>query len=118
MAFPSPGEWFKALWDWIIDLGQAIAPFIIYVYDTVIGGLTWAVKFALFTSFWDLSLWIGTTSIILLATSELLSPHYGRTGILLDKKRMRLVALALCTLFVFIVAVQVYSFVLTLAQAR
>jgi len=50
-------------------------------------------------SFWDLSLWITITAIILLATSELLSPSYGRTSIIINKKGLRTVALSLGILF-------------------
>jgi hypothetical protein len=32
--------------------------------------------------FYDISLWLTTSVIILFATSELLSPYYGRTGAL------------------------------------
>ncbi len=65
--------------------------------------------------FWDLSLWTAITAIILLATSELLSPYYGRTGITIDRKRLRLVALAVALIFLATVAYRIYD-ILTLQR--
>jgi len=56
-------------------------------------------------SFWDVSLWIAFTSIILLLTSELLSSDYGRTSIAINKKRLRMVALSLGILFILTVLI-------------
>jgi hypothetical protein len=61
--------------------------------------------------FWDLSLWTAITAIILLATSELLSPYYGRTGLLIDKKRLRIVALVVALIFLATVAYRIYDIV-------
>jgi len=58
--------------------------------------------------FWDLSLWTAITAIILLATSELLSPYYGRTGIMINKKRLRIVALIVALIFLATVAYRIY----------
>jgi len=60
-------------------------------------------------SFWDLSLWLAVTAIILLVTSELLSPYYGRTSIIVNKKRLRTVALSLGILFMITVFIRVYE---------
>jgi hypothetical protein len=43
--------------------------------------------------FWDISLLLVVTSIILLLTSELLSPHYGRVNILINKKKLKNIAI-------------------------
>ena len=37
--------------------------------------------------FWDISLWLAVTAIILLITTELISPYYGKTNILINKKK-------------------------------
>ena len=51
-------------------------------------------RFPLSTS--DIGLWLAVTAIILLVTSELLSSSTGRLGnIAIEKKRLRLIALAL-----------------------
>jgi len=65
-------------------------------------------------SFWDLSLWIAVTAIILLVTSELLSPYYGRTSIVVNKKRLRMVALSLGILFMITVFIRVYEILFSL----
>lgn len=62
-------------------------------------------------SLWDVSLWLAVTSIILLATSELLSPHYGQTNLLLNKKRLKQTALALGILFLITVAIRIYAII-------
>jgi len=62
--------------------------------------------------FWDLSLWTAVTAIILLITSELLSPWYGRTGIMIDRKRLRLVALIFALIFLATVAYRVYEIII------
>jgi Mg2+/Co2+ transporter CorB len=46
-------------------------------------------------SFSDISLWFAVMAIITLVTSELLFSSTGLTNIALNRKRMRLVALAL-----------------------
>jgi len=60
-------------------------------------------------SLWDISLWLAITSIILLATSELLSPYYGKTNIIIDRKRLRTAALTLGLLFLFTVLIRIYE---------
>jgi len=62
-------------------------------------------------SLWDVSLWLAVTSIILLATSELLSPHYGQTNLLINKKRLKQTALALGILFLITVAIRIYAII-------
>ena len=61
--------------------------------------------------FWDLSLWTAIVAIILLVTSELLSPYYGRTGILINRKRLRAVALIVALIFLGTVAYRIYEIV-------
>jgi len=60
-------------------------------------------------SFLDLNLLIAVTAIILLVTSELLSPQYGRTSITINKKRLRTAALSLGILFVLTLSIHVYE---------
>ena len=64
--------------------------------------------------FYDISLWLAITSIILLATSELISPHYGQTGLTIEKSRLRRVALILGLLFLATVAIRIYQIIITL----
>ena len=58
---------------------------------------------------WDISLLLATTAIILLITSELLSSYYGKVNILINKKRLRNVALTVSTLFLATVAIKIFT---------
>ena len=62
-------------------------------------------------TFNDLSLWLAITSIILLITSEIISPHYGRTNLFINKKLLRNTALALGTLFFLTVAIRIMTII-------
>lgn len=64
-------------------------------------------------SFWDLSLWLAVTSIVALTTSELISPYYGRSKILINKKRLKNVGLTLSILFLITVAIKIYNIITT-----
>ena len=59
----------------------------------------------------DLSLFTAVVAIILLITSELLSPHYARTGIVIHRKRLRMVALIVAIIFLSTVAYRMYEIV-------
>jgi len=58
-------------------------------------------------SFWDISLWLAATSIILLAASELISPHYGQRNLLINKKRLEQTALITGASFLIAFAIHV-----------
>ena len=64
--------------------------------------------------FYDLSLWLAISSIFLLATSELISPNYGQTGLIIEKGRLRTAALILGVLFLFTVAIRIYWIIITI----
>jgi hypothetical protein len=64
-------------------------------------------------SFSDTSLWLAITAIILLVTSELISPYYGKTNLLINKKRLKNTALAASTLFLVTVAIRVVSIIIS-----
>ncbi len=59
-------------------------------------------------SFSDLTLWLAITSIILLATSELISPYYGKTSLQIEKRRLRSAALTIGILFILAILAQLY----------
>ena len=61
--------------------------------------------------FWDISLWLAVTAIILLVTAELISPYYGRTNLVMEKKRLKQAALLLGVLFLITVAVRIYGII-------
>ena len=64
-------------------------------------------------SFWDISLWLAITAIILLVTSEMLSPQYGKINIQINKKKLRNAALAVSILFLITVAIRIINIILT-----
>lgn len=64
--------------------------------------------------FWDISLFLAVTAIILLITSELLSPYYGKVNMLVNKKRLKNVAIAVSTLFIITVAIRIVNVLLNI----
>jgi hypothetical protein len=64
-------------------------------------------------TFWDISLWLAITAIVLLITSELISPYYGKTNLLINKKRLRNVALTVSTLFLITVAIRIATIIIS-----
>ena len=58
-------------------------------------------------TFWDIGLWLTFTTLILLITAGLISPYYGQTNLLMDKKKLKAVALAMSLLFFIMVAIRV-----------
>jgi len=63
--------------------------------------------------FWDISLLLAITAIILLITSELISPYYGKVNIIINKKRLINVGLATSILFLATVAIRIISIIVT-----
>ena len=64
-------------------------------------------------SFWDISLWLAITAIVLLVTSEMLSPYYGKVNIHINKKKLKNAALAVSILFLITVTIRIISIILT-----
>jgi len=64
--------------------------------------------------FWDISLWLAITAIILLITSEMLSPYYGKANILVNKKRLKNAAITASILFLATVTIRILGIVLNL----
>jgi hypothetical protein len=64
-------------------------------------------------SFWDISLWLAVTAIILLVTSELISPYYGKSKIPINKQKLRKAALIIGTLFLVTVIIRVYEIIIS-----
>lgn len=60
-------------------------------------------------SFSNVSLWLAITVLILLATSELLSPYCGQTNLPIHKKRLRETAILLSILFILTFLLGIYE---------
>lgn len=64
-------------------------------------------------SFSDVSLWLAFIAIILLITSALISPYYGKTGIPLNKRYLRTAAITVSLLFMFTVFIRIYLIIIS-----
>jgi len=64
-------------------------------------------------SFFDLRAWLGITALILLATFELVSSYYGRSSLIVEKKRLKMVALMFSFLFMIMVVVEIVWIMVT-----
>lgn len=62
-------------------------------------------------SFWDLSLWIAVTAMILLVTAELTSPYHAQTNLLINNNRLEKTALTMGILFLITVAIHIYAII-------
>jgi hypothetical protein len=62
-------------------------------------------------NFWDVSLLITITAIILLITSELLSPRYGEINIRINRRRLKIATLAFSLLFLGTVGLMVVDLI-------
>jgi len=62
--------------------------------------------------FSDLSLLLAVTAIILLITSELLSPSYGKTNIYINNKRLKNAAVVVSILFLITLAIKIINIIL------
>jgi hypothetical protein len=61
--------------------------------------------------FWDISLLLAITAIILLITSELLSAYYGKINILINRKKLKNTSILFSALFLATVAIRIISII-------
>jgi len=62
-------------------------------------------------SLWDIGIWLAASSIIMLVTSEVVSPRYGRINMLINFGRMRKIAIMLGVAFLLVASVNILSIV-------
>ena len=62
--------------------------------------------------FWDISLLLAITAIILLITSEMLSPYHGKINIRINRKKLKNAAFAVSILFLATVAIRIISIII------
>lgn len=60
----------------------------------------------------DISLLLAVESIVLLITSELISPYYGAVNLKISKKKLRNAAIAMSALFLVTVATRIAGILL------
>jgi hypothetical protein len=61
--------------------------------------------------FWNISLWLAVTSIILLITAQLASAYDGKATLIIDLKKLKTTALIIGVLFLVTVAMRIYGIV-------
>jgi hypothetical protein len=61
--------------------------------------------------FWNISLWLAVTAIILLITAQLVSAYDGQATLRIDKTRLRNAALIIGILFLATVAIRIYNLI-------
>ncbi len=65
-------------------------------------------------NFQDISLLLAIIALILLIASELLSQNYGKVNILINKKRLRNVAIMVSIFFLITVAIKIYEIIISI----
>jgi len=63
-------------------------------------------------NFWDISLLLAIAAIILLITSEMLSPYHGKINIRINRKKLKNAAFAVSILFLATVAIRIISIII------
>jgi hypothetical protein len=61
--------------------------------------------------FWDVSLWLAVTSVILLITAQLVSAYDGPSTLLIDSRKLKTAALTMGILFLATVAIHIYTII-------
>jgi hypothetical protein len=61
--------------------------------------------------FWNVSLWLAATSIILLITAQLVSAYDGPSTLLIDSRKLKAAALTMGILFLATVAINIYKII-------
>jgi hypothetical protein len=63
--------------------------------------------------FWNVSLWLAVTALVLLMTAQLVSAYDGPATLRIEKKRLRNAALAIGLLFLATVAIRIYNIIIS-----
>jgi hypothetical protein len=61
--------------------------------------------------FWNVSLWLAATSIILLITAQLVSAYDGPSTLLIDYRKLKAAALTMGIFFLATVAIRIYQII-------
>jgi hypothetical protein len=59
----------------------------------------------------EISQWLAIIALILLATSELISPRYSKINMEIDKKKLKKVALSISILFLISLVINMLNFI-------
>jgi len=61
--------------------------------------------------FWNVSLWLAVTAIILLITAQLISAYEGEASLLIEQKRLKNAALITGILFLVTVVTRIWAII-------
>lgn len=61
--------------------------------------------------FWNISLWLAVSGIILLITAQLASAYDGKATLLIDQRKLKTAAVIMGILFLLTVAIHIYGIV-------
>ena len=60
-------------------------------------------------SFWDLALWLASSSLVMLVASELMGPYFGRKNVLINVEKLRMIAIIFSVAFIFTIAIRIMT---------
>jgi len=61
--------------------------------------------------FWNISLWLAVSGIILLITAQLVSAYDGKATLLIDQRKLKTAAVIMGILFLAMVAIRIYGII-------
>jgi hypothetical protein len=61
--------------------------------------------------FWNISLWLAVSGIILLITAQLVSAYDGKATLLIDQRKLKTAAVIMGILFLATVAIRIYGII-------
>jgi len=61
--------------------------------------------------FWNISMWLAVSDIILLITAQLVSVYDGKATLLIDQRKLKTAAVIMGILFLATVAIRIYGII-------
>jgi hypothetical protein len=61
--------------------------------------------------FWNTSLWLAVSGIILLITAQLVSAYDGKATLLIDQRKLKTAAVIMGILFLATIAIRIYGII-------
>ena len=61
--------------------------------------------------FWNISLWLAVSGIILLITAQLVSAYDGKATLLIDQRKLKTAAVIIGILFLATIAIRIYGII-------
>ena len=61
--------------------------------------------------FWNISMWLAVSDIILLITAQLVSAYDGKATLLIDERKLKTAAVIMGILFLATVAIRIYGII-------